>query len=115
MWPVKKILVFFKPFLPPANEVWGKVMFSEVSVILSTGEGVCPSPPDADPPLDADTPRGILRDMVNKRVVRILLECILIIVNIIANIPEKILTFCVTSFHHFCVVNSGFMGRGISP
>ena len=34
-------------FLPPANEVWGKVMFLHLSVILSTGEGVCnqgPSP-----------------------------------------------------------------------
>ena len=27
-------------YLPPANEVWGKVMFSQTSVILST-EGVC--------------------------------------------------------------------------
>ena len=33
-------LVFFKndhPFLPPANEVWGKVIFLHQSVILSTG------------------------------------------------------------------------------
>ena len=29
-------------FLPPANEVWGKVMFSYLSVILFTG-GVCPT------------------------------------------------------------------------
>ena len=30
-------------FLPPANEVWGKVMFLQVSVILLTGgsRGVC--------------------------------------------------------------------------
>ena len=27
-------------FLPPANEVWGKVMFLQVSVILST-EAAC--------------------------------------------------------------------------
>ena len=27
--------------LKPANEVWGKVMFSEASVILSTAGGVC--------------------------------------------------------------------------
>ena len=27
-------------FLPPANEVWGKVMFLHMSVILSTGGGV---------------------------------------------------------------------------
>ena len=26
-------------FLPPANEVWGKVMFLHLSVILFTGEG----------------------------------------------------------------------------
>ena len=26
--------------LPPANEVWGKVIISQASVILSTGEGV---------------------------------------------------------------------------
>ena len=26
-------------FLPPANEVWGKVMFLYMSVILSTGGG----------------------------------------------------------------------------
>ena len=28
----------FNPFLPPANEVWGKVMFSLACVILFTGE-----------------------------------------------------------------------------
>ena len=27
-------------FLPPANEVWGKVIFSQASVTLSTGGGV---------------------------------------------------------------------------
>ena len=27
------------PFLPPENEVWGKVMFLHVCVILFTGEG----------------------------------------------------------------------------
>ena len=27
--------------LPSANEVWGKVMFLHVSVILFTGEGIC--------------------------------------------------------------------------
>ena len=31
----------FFTFLPSANKVWSKVMFSHVSVILSTGEGVC--------------------------------------------------------------------------
>ena len=29
------------PFLPPANEVWGKVMFLHLSVIHSVHEGVC--------------------------------------------------------------------------
>ena len=29
------------PFLPPANEVWGKVMFLHLSVIHSVYEGVC--------------------------------------------------------------------------
>ena len=60
-------------FLPPANEVWGKVIFLHMSVILFTG-GVS-APLDADPhPLDADPP-----DTVNKRAVRILLECILVL------------------------------------
>ena len=30
-------------FLPPANEVWGKVIFSETSVILFTGGGRLPT------------------------------------------------------------------------
>ena len=51
--------------LPPANEVWGKVMFLHLSVILFT-----PPPPTPHP--------GILRDTVNKWVVYILLECILV-------------------------------------
>ena len=33
----------FLAFLPPANEVWGKVIFLQASVILFTGGGhVCP-------------------------------------------------------------------------
>ena len=32
--------MFISPLLPPANEVWGKVMFSQVYV--HTGEGVLP-------------------------------------------------------------------------
>ena len=62
-------------FLPPANEV---------SVILFTG-GMHASPPPARiPPGHAHTtpgmyvPRRILRDAVNERAVRILLECILV-------------------------------------
>ena len=36
------ILYYYKPFLPPANEVWGKVIFSEACVKNSVhgGEGV---------------------------------------------------------------------------
>ena len=107
--------------LPPANEVWGKVMFLHLCVILYTGRGG--SALDADPPglgrlpwgwadplglgrpprlgkppVDADPPQlgrppGVEQDSpgcrlpevgqtpadtVNKRAVRILLECILV-------------------------------------
>ena len=57
-------------FLPPANEVWGKVIFSQASVCPRAGEGVSltETPPDRDPPLHG-----------KKRAVRILLECILIL------------------------------------
>ena len=66
-------------FLPPAYEVWGKVM----SVILFTGRCL-PShnatggqnPQKADPP--PSRIRVLLRDTVNKRAVRILLECNLV-------------------------------------
>ena len=47
-------------FLPPANELWGKVMFLHLCVILFTeGEGVCPTLPGCwldRPPMDADSP-----------------------------------------------------------
>ena len=37
----KKDLFFVQiTYLPPANEVWGKVMFLYVSVILSRGKGL---------------------------------------------------------------------------
>ena len=47
--------------LPPANEVWGKVIFSQASVILFTWRGSAQAPLDADlpshaDPLDADPP-----------------------------------------------------------
>ena len=66
--------------LPPANEVWGKVMFSQVSVILSTRGSVSRGSAfgrwaDFPPP----PPHWILRDTVNERAVRILLECILVL------------------------------------
>ena len=85
-------------FLSSANEVWGKVTFLHLSVILFTGGvypsmqwGTHPGPPRAnthipwtDTPLGADTPLPSpppprLRDKVNKRAVRILLECILVL------------------------------------
>ena len=89
--------------LPPANEVWGKVIFLHLSVILFTGRGALPqcmldttslgpgTPPGADIPLGVDTPQSrhplqsrhppaqcMLGDTANKRAVRILLECILV-------------------------------------
>ena len=35
-------------FLPPANEVWGKVMFLHLCHSVRRGEGVCPTPPQTD-------------------------------------------------------------------
>ena len=90
--------------LPPANEVWGKVIFSESCVKNSVHRGgVCLSacwdtplgagtppgsrqhpPPGADPP-GAEAPRSrtppvqsMLGDTVKARSVRILLECNLV-------------------------------------
>ena len=59
--------------LPSANEVWGKVMFLHLPVILFTG--VYPSMQRGRHPTQADTP---LQYTVNKRAVHILLECILV-------------------------------------
>ena len=95
-------------YLPPSNEVWGKVIFSQASAILSTGGegwlasqqcitghmtgGVCiwgrgpASGGTASGGGGGSASRGvgrapqihgILRDTVNKRVIRILLECFL--------------------------------------
>ena len=70
--------------LPPANEVWGKVIFLHLSVILFTGRvpGQVHLPPGTPPARyhSASTPRDqcMLGDTGNKRAVRILLECILI-------------------------------------
>ena len=66
-----------KYLLPPANEVCGKVMFLQVSVILFTGGGV-PSPGGCL--LEAPLPRRLLL-----RAVRILLECILVFSKFITN------------------------------
>ena len=87
--------------LPPANEVWGKVIFSQASVGLYLGGGVHPYGgiegvciqwgggggggsasrwkrglhPGG---LGRPPPHRILWDTVNKQAVRILLECILV-------------------------------------
>ena len=81
--------VLFTLYLPPVNEVWGKVMFLHLCVILFRGVltsqhasqvtwpgGVCPQEGFGRPP----TPDGILWDTVKKRTVRMLLECILVFV-----------------------------------
>ena len=55
--------------LPPANEVWGKVIFSEAR----------PPSEEAPPPRRRPSPpQSMLGDMVNARAVRILLECNLV-------------------------------------
>ena len=69
-----------KAFLPPVNEVCEGYVFT--GVCLSTGGWCLPlvpggclqHPPDRHPP-----PQRILRDTVNKRAVRIPLECILVV------------------------------------
>ena len=76
-------------FLQPANEVWGKVMFLHLSVSHSVHRGLprgCLHPGDVCiqeglPPGGGGLDRPsewILRDTVNERAVRILLECILL-------------------------------------
>ena len=86
--------------LPPANEVWGKVIFSQASVGLYLGggvhpyggiEGVCIQWGEGVEGLhlggrgvciqgdwEDPSPHRILWDTVNKQAVRILLECILV-------------------------------------
>ena len=39
----QSLLAKFYIFLPPANEVWGKVMFKHLSVMLFTGRGCIPA------------------------------------------------------------------------
>ena len=64
------LLLSWYAFLPPANEVWGKVIFLHLSVILFTvGGGVCLSvcwdthpPPGPDPPPRAEC---MLWDTIN--------------------------------------------------
>ena len=78
-------------FLQTANEVWGKVMFLHLCVILLTGVlasqhvsqvtwpvgGLPPGSGSASRGW-ADRPAPALRDTINKWAVRILLECILV-------------------------------------
>ena len=76
--------MLFYSFLPNANNVWGKVMFSKASVTLSRGSASrgsssCRSASRggwADPP-----PHQTLQNMVNEWAVRILLECIIVNIN----------------------------------
>ena len=79
------------PWLPPGNEVWNKVMFLQLFVSQQGGEGRCydvtscyrqhPLPPDSNPPSpqhpQAIPPPRTVPPPVNKRAVRILLECFL--------------------------------------
>ena len=88
----------YRLFLPPANEVWGKVIFSVACVKNSVHEGwgvclsACWDPPrEKTPSLGPSTPGSrhppgnrhppaqcMLGDTVNKRAVCILLECNLV-------------------------------------
>ena len=85
--------VFLSRLLPTANGVWSKVMFLHLSVILFTGglasqhasqvrspgglhpEGISASKGEG---LGKPPPHWILQDTVNKRVVHIILECMLV-------------------------------------
>ena len=89
--------------LPPANEVRGKVVSLHMSVSYSVhgGGGICPivcwntHPPGRHPPgqtptqrqtpLSGQTPPRTLCYAVNKRAVRILLECILVVSHLTIN------------------------------
>ena len=74
-------------FLPSTNEVWGKVIFSQASVILcregsASERGSAPMEGGLHPGGWVTASRGLgrpptqaLRDTVNKRAVRVLLEC----------------------------------------
>ena len=73
-------------FVTPTNEVCCKLIFSQASVIhsvrggsLHPGGGVCIQGGGVCIQGGWEDPYGILRDTVNKRVVRILLDCILVL------------------------------------
>ena len=76
-------------FLPPANQVWGKVMFLHVSVILFTGGGESAwGGGNLHPIREGGLHRGEgwtqTPPELEKRVVRILQECFLVIIVIIS-------------------------------
>ena len=75
VWPDK----YFQPCYRPQRS-WGKVMILHLSVILFTGGGVCHThfPLGKHPPPGRHPLCSTCWDMVNKRVVRILLECNLV-------------------------------------
>ena len=89
-----KVFRIFNLILPPANEVWAKVLFLQLCVILFTGrrwvcihrgvstskggvyfQGVSSSGGGG---VGQAPPHRIIWDVVNKRVVRILLKCVLV-------------------------------------
>ena len=102
-------------FLPPANEVWGKFVFTRVCDSVHRGEYLGRYPPGQVPPLGryphragtspqhvhppAGTPplADACWDTVDKRAVRILLECILVLIWNSFKMLDWI-----------CTVNSGF-------
>ena len=97
---VSPTLINVIQYLPPANEVWAKVIFLHLSVILFTGgpasvhAGMPPTeqiprwsrhPPEQTPPPPVQcTPR----DTGNKRAVRILLECNLVVNTITTSLND---------------------------
>ena len=89
--------------LPPVNEVWGKVMFLHLYAILFIGGGVS-APLHAGIQPQADTPHVQTPPSpdttgygVSKRVVRILLECILVAIVFLVDLHP---------IYHFLFVSS---------
>ena len=81
--------IFHSKILPSSNEVWGKVMFLHLCVILFPGGGLHPGGRSSFRWIGVciqgrDWPTSplhrILWDTVNERTVRILLECILVVI-----------------------------------
>ena len=98
---VSPTLINVIQYLPPANEVWGKVIFLHLSVILFTGG---PASVHAGMPSTEQIPRGSRhpsranttpppvqctpRDTGNKRAVRILLEYNLVVNTITTSLND---------------------------